>query len=48
MYPMARRAFDFRPDQSPEEKEATRHARSRAREWLATHLKLGPDGRCTG
>jgi carboxymethylenebutenolidase len=48
MYPMARRAFDFRPDASPEEKEATKHARSRARTWLATHLKVGPDGRCQG
>ena len=46
MYPMARRAFDFRPDASPEEKDATKHARSRARAWLATHLKVGPDGRC--
>lgn len=46
MYPMARRAFDFRPDASPEEKEATRHARQRARSWLATYLKVGPDGRC--
>ncbi len=34
MYPMARRAFDFRRDQSPEEKIATRHARLRARDWL--------------
>ena len=38
MYPMARRAFDFRRDQSPEEKTATRHARQRAKErvlrWL--------------
>jgi carboxymethylenebutenolidase len=48
MYPMARRAFDFRPDASPEEKEATRHARQRARSWLATYLKVGPDGRCSG
>jgi carboxymethylenebutenolidase len=48
MYPMARRAFDFRADQSPEEKEATKHARQRARTWLATYLKVGPDGRCPG
>ena len=34
MYPMARRAFDFRRDQSPEEKTATRHARLRAKDWL--------------
>ena len=46
MYPMARRAFDFRADASPEEKVATRHARQRARTWLAAHMKLGPDGRC--
>jgi carboxymethylenebutenolidase len=48
MYPMARRAFDFRADASPEEKEATRHARQRARAWLATYLNVGPDGRCKG
>lgn len=38
MYPMARRAFDFRRDQSPEEKTATRHARQRARDWLLRWL----------
>ena len=48
MYPMARRAFDFRRDASPEEKTATRHARARAKDWLARHLKLGADGRCPG
>ena len=46
MYPMARRAFDFRRDASPEEKIATRHARTRAKDWLARHMKLGADGRC--
>ena len=46
MYPMARRAFDFRRDASPEEKTATRHARARARQWLAQHLGLGADGAC--
>ena len=46
MYPMARRAFDFRPDQSPEEKIATRHASQREREWLRLHLKLDAAGRC--
>ena len=46
MYPLARRAFDFRRDASPEEKTATRHARLRAQQWLSTHLKLGPNGRC--
>jgi carboxymethylenebutenolidase len=47
MYPMARRAFDFRADASPEEKTATRHARERARAWLVRHMLLGPGGRCT-
>lgn len=46
MYPMARRAFDFRRDASPEEKIATRHARQRARDWLVRHMKLGADARC--
>ena len=46
MYPMARRAFDFRRDATPEEKIATRHARQRARDWLARYMKLGADGRC--
>jgi carboxymethylenebutenolidase len=46
MYPMARRAFDFRRDASPEEKVATRHARQRAREWLARHMNLTPQGQC--
>jgi len=45
-YPMARRAFDFRPDQSPEEKIATRHARERAKNWLAKWMKLTPEMRC--
>ncbi len=38
-YPMARRAFDFRADQTPEEKIATRHARERARQWLMRWMK---------
>ena len=38
MYPMARRAFDFRRDATPEEKVATRHARERARDWLRRWL----------
>jgi carboxymethylenebutenolidase len=46
MYPMARRAFDFRRDATPEERIAARHARQRARDWLAGHMKLGPDGQC--
>lgn len=46
MYPMARRAFDFRPDQSPEEKVAARHAAQRERDWLRRHMKLDPTGRC--
>jgi carboxymethylenebutenolidase len=46
MYPLARRAFDFRRDQTPEEKVATRHARERARAWLARWMRLSPEGRC--
>jgi carboxymethylenebutenolidase len=46
MYPMARRAFDFRRDATPEEKIATRHARARAKDWLARHLGLDAAGRC--
>jgi carboxymethylenebutenolidase len=34
-YPMARRAFDFRADATPEEKIAARHARERVRGWLS-------------
>ena len=45
-YPLARRAFDFRPDQSPEEKVATRHARQRVKEWLQRWMKTEKDGRC--
>lgn len=46
MYPMARRAFDFRRDATPEEKVATRHARQRARDWLIRHMNLSPQGQC--
>ncbi|MFP5403978.1 MAG: dienelactone hydrolase family protein [Gammaproteobacteria bacterium] len=46
VYPMARRAFDFRPDQWPEEKIATRHARERAKAWLAQWMKLTPQIKC--
>ena len=46
VYPMARRAFDFRPDQTPEEKIATRHARERAKNWLMQWMKLTPQMRC--
>lgn len=46
MYPLARRAFDFRNDATPEEKIAARHARERTRAWLARHMKLGADGGC--
>jgi len=45
-YPLARRAFDFRNDQSPEEKIATRHARERVRDWLRKYMKIDKDGRC--
>ena len=43
-YPMARRAFDFRADASPEEKIAARHARERVRGWLARWV-CPPQGR---
>jgi carboxymethylenebutenolidase len=43
---LVRRAFDFRADQSPEEKIATRHARERARAWLYRWMTLGPKGEC--
>jgi carboxymethylenebutenolidase len=33
-YPLARRAFDFRADATPEEKIAARHARERTGAWL--------------
>ncbi|MEW5769997.1 MAG: dienelactone hydrolase family protein [Pseudomonadota bacterium] len=46
VYPMARRAFDFRADQTPEEKIATRHARQRADQWLKRWMKLDGAGRC--
>jgi carboxymethylenebutenolidase len=46
VYPMARRAFDFRPDQTPEEKIAKRHAREKAKAWLVRWMKLGPDMQC--
>ncbi len=45
-YPLARRAFDFRPDQSPEEKVATRHARQRSEEWLRRWMRLAAGNRC--
>jgi len=48
MYPLARRAFDFRADQSPEEKIAARHGAGREREWLRRWMGLGADGRCAG
>ncbi|RPH60760.1 MAG: dienelactone hydrolase [Burkholderiales bacterium] len=46
MYPMARRAFDFRADQNPEDKVAARHAAQREREWLRRYMKLDAQGRC--
>lgn len=45
-YPLARRAFDFRIDQSPEEKIATRHARQRAKAWLQQWMKLDANSAC--
>lgn len=46
VYPLARRAFDFRPDQTPEEKIATRHARQRVDKWLRFWMRLEEPGRC--
>jgi carboxymethylenebutenolidase len=48
MYPMARRAFDFRRDQTPEEKVAAQHAERAVREWFVRHLALPGPGRCPG
>lgn len=45
-YPLARRAFDFRADQSPEEKIATKHARERVAAWLRKHMSLDALGAC--
>ncbi len=45
-YPLARRAFDFRADQTPEEKIATRHARQRVEAWLQRWMKLDAGNRC--
>jgi carboxymethylenebutenolidase len=43
---MARRAFDFRADATPEEKIAARHARQRVKDWLARWMKLDDTGAC--
>jgi carboxymethylenebutenolidase len=43
-YPMARRAFDFRADATPEEKIAARHARQRVKAWLGKWV-CPPQGR---
>ena len=45
-YPLARRAFDFRADQSPEEKTATKHARQRVKDWLYKWMKVDAKGQC--
>jgi carboxymethylenebutenolidase len=45
-YPLARRAFDFRADQTPEEKVAARHARQRTQQWLQRWMKLDAGNRC--
>lgn len=45
-YPLARRAFDFRADQSPEEKIATKHARQRVKDWLFKWMQVDKNGRC--
>ena len=46
VYPLARRAFDFRIDQTPEEKVATRHATQRMFEWLRRYQRLDAQNRC--
>ena len=46
VYPMARRAFDFRHDQTPEERIAARHARERARAWLVQWMQRTPQTNC--
>lgn len=46
VYPFARRAFDFRPDQGPEEKIAARHARLKAKNWLMQWMKLDNKMQC--
>jgi carboxymethylenebutenolidase len=46
VYPLARRAFDFRQDQTPEELIAKRHARERAKQWLMRWMQLTPEMRC--
>lgn len=46
-YPLARRGFDFRPDQGPEEKSATVHARQRSTDWLYRWMKVDKNGKCT-
>ena len=45
-YPLARRAFDFSADQSPEEKIAEKHARERVKLWLQKHMKLEKNAAC--
>lgn len=45
-YPLSRRAFDFRPDQGPEEQIATRHARNKAKDWLYRWMKVDKSGKC--
>ena len=45
-YPLARRAFDFRKDQTPEEAIAARHARQRVRDWLFRFLEVDKSGTC--
>jgi carboxymethylenebutenolidase len=46
VYPLARRAFDFRRDQTPEERIAARHAWARTKAWLVRWMNLSPEGRC--
>jgi carboxymethylenebutenolidase len=41
-YPLARRAFDFRRDQTAEEKLAADHAHKRSIEWLKKYMNIQP------
>ena len=45
-YPMARSAFDFRPDQTPEENIAAHLTRERAKNGLIKWMKLTPEMQC--
>jgi carboxymethylenebutenolidase len=46
IYPLARRGFVFRSDQTPEEKIAANHAHVRVRDFLLHYLELDKSGKC--